>query len=164
MADFAYTVVKLNMKTNSVTFTFSPDFDKADEPIVGKQLLVRKDGSVRTMEQLADPYIYHHKWLFVDEDYQGFDVAKSRNRSLAWMSLSNVNKSLIGRASYWNIEVVPRLNQMTTEDWLCSDDVRRQLKLTTCELAHLRKAGAIRFKKVGNAFLYQVDTGQSTFQ
>tara|TARA_R110002049_G_scaffold285698_4_gene467051 strand:+ start:209908 stop:210510 length:603 start_codon:yes stop_codon:yes gene_type:complete len=153
--DFKYTVVKLNLKTRAVTFTHSHDFDTAEEPIVGKQLLVRDDGSTSMRKPPEDPYIYHHKWLFVADDYKGFDVDESRKRSLAWMSLPDVDKSRIGRASYWDSEVVPRLTEASNEVWLRSEEVRKRLKLTTCELAHMREAGELPFKKQGNAYLYR---------
>jgi len=38
--------------------------------------------------------------------------------------------------------------------WLKSAEIRKKLKLTTCELAHLREAGKLPFKKKGNAYLY----------
>ncbi|QEG02379.1 hypothetical protein Mal15_65000 [Stieleria maiorica] len=155
--DFGYTVVKLNLNTHAITFTQSPDFDTVHEPIVGKQLLVREDGSISMRKPPLDPYIYHHKWLFVDDAYQGFDVEESKTRSSEWMALPDVDRSLIGRASYWNREVVPRLNQITTESWLRSEEVRKRFGWTTCELAHQRDAGNIPFKKVGNAFLYRID-------
>ncbi len=41
--------------------------------------------------------------------------------------------------------------------WVRSDEARKLLKLSTCDLAHARKAGKIPFKKSGNAFLYRVD-------
>ncbi len=42
------------------------------------------------------------------------------------------------------------------DDWYPSADARRLLRLSTCDLAHLREAGKIEFKKVGRAFLYRV--------
>ncbi|MDA7979502.1 MAG: DNA phosphorothioation-associated putative methyltransferase [Pirellulales bacterium] len=106
---FEYTVVKLNIKTEALTFVSSPDFDTADEPVVGRHILVRADGTTQDRKQLDDPYIYHHKWLMVEDTYHGFDVAASRHRSLHWMSLSNVDTARIGRKSYWDAHVVPRI-------------------------------------------------------
>lgn len=120
--------------------------------------VVKLDGIVKVRPALSDPFIYHHKWLFVDDNYPGFDVEESKERSAAWMALPDVDKSLIGRASYWNAEVVPRLMDANSDqNWLRSEEVRRRLKLSTCELAHLRDSGGIRYKKSGNAFLYLVD-------
>jgi len=108
-AGFQYTVVKHNEQNGNVSFVHCPDFDTAHERATGEFAVVRQDGSISLHASLADPYIYHHKWLFVRDDYGGFDLAASQSRSLAWMSLSDVDKSLIGKASYWNRHVVPRL-------------------------------------------------------
>ena len=151
---FVYSVVKLNLQNNSVTFIHSPDFDSADEPQIGAHFLVRQDGSTRESKPLADPYIYHHKWLFVADDYKGFDVAKSKARSVAWLSLANVDKSRIGRLGYWQEHVLPRLN-LAEEQWMKSDEIRKLLKISTCELAHRREAGELEFKKSGNTYLYK---------
>jgi len=35
---------------------------------------------------VGDPLIYHDKWLFVADDYAGFDVAASKRRSAAWLA------------------------------------------------------------------------------
>ncbi len=38
--------------------------------------------------------------------------------------------------------------------WLTSTEVRELLKISTCDLAHLREDGKMRFKKKANAYLY----------
>ncbi len=154
-ASFTYTVIKHNETNGNLSFIHCPDFDIAEEPSTGDYAVVNVDGTTRLHAALIDPYIYHHKWLFVAEDYPGFDVAKSVERSIAWMSLPGIDKSLIGRASFWNAEVVPRIAEDSEHEWLRSDEIRRLLKLTMCELAHLRDAGELPFKKQGNAYLYR---------
>lgn len=106
---FDYTVIKHNETNGNFSFIHCPDFDTAEEPSTGPYAVVKSDGTVKLSSALSDPFIYHHKWLFVDEDYGGFDLSKSVDRSIAWLSLPDVDKSLIGRGSYWNNEVVPRL-------------------------------------------------------
>jgi len=106
---FEYTVVKFNTRTNAITFVHSPDFDTAHEPTVGDQLLVRSDGSVKHMKAPADPWIYHHKWLVVGDDYTGFSVEQAKERSRQWMRLEGLDSSRIGKRSYWHQHVVPRL-------------------------------------------------------
>lgn len=108
--DFVYTVVKLNISTQAVTFVASPDFDRADEPVAGRYFLVREDGTTQDRNQHDDPYIYHHKWLMVQDDYAGFDVDASKQRSRQWLVLQDVDKSRIGRRSFWEQTVVPRLD------------------------------------------------------
>lgn len=106
---FDYNIVKYVPKTGAVTFIQSPDFDTADEPMVGPQLLVKPDGSRKGMNPSSDPWIYHHKWLWVKDDYPGFDVGEAKQRSAAWMSLPDIDYSRIGKKSFWEKNVVPRL-------------------------------------------------------
>jgi len=40
------------------------------------------------------------------------------------------------------------------EEWLTSLEVRKALKISTCDLAHLREKGRIRAEKRGNAYYY----------
>lgn len=107
--NFNYTLVKYNKANDNITFIQSPDWDTADEPIVGPALLVRTDGVVKDITPHGDPWIYHHKWLFVGDDYRGFDVNKSKERSAAWMSLPDIDYSRIGKKSFWEKFVLPRL-------------------------------------------------------
>ena len=107
--DFEYTVVKLNLANNTFSFIQVTDFDTAPEPTVGTVIAVKQDGSCRHMKPPEDPYIYHHKWLFVADDYDGFDVEESKARSRAWMDLADIDRSRIGKKSYWQSKVVPRL-------------------------------------------------------
>ena len=120
--------------------------------------VLRHRAAIRRSElsRPADPYIYHHKWLFVDDDYRGFNVEESKVRSQHWIGLGDVDRSRIGRESYWNEQVIPRLSGTIPVRWVRSDEVRKRLKLSTCDLAHMREAGKIEFKKVGNAFLYRL--------
>ena len=109
IGELDYDIVAL-AKDGSVTFTVSPDWNSSHEPSIGTQILVKPDGTTRVMKAQADPWIYHHKWLFVKDDYTGFDVEESKRRSLDWMSLPNVDKSRIGKKSFWDKNVVPQLS------------------------------------------------------
>ncbi len=40
--------------------------------------------------------------------------------------------------------------------WLKSKDAIKALKVTSCDLMHLRIAGKIEYKKSGNSFLYSL--------
>ncbi len=107
--DFRYTVVKLNLTNQSVSFVEVADFDSALEPTIDTIIIVRPDGSTKRISPPSDPFIYHHKWLFVKDDYDGFDVEQSRARSRAHMALPDIDRRRIGKKNYWNTEVVPRL-------------------------------------------------------
>lgn len=41
------------------------------------------------------------------------------------------------------------------ELWFSSKEIRKKLRLTACELMHLRLDGEITYIKQGNAFLYK---------
>jgi len=45
-------------------------------------------------------------------------------------------------------------NLPANREWLKSQEVRRLLRISTCQLAHLRHEGKLKFRKVGNAYLY----------
>lgn len=102
-----FVVIKYNEINGNVSFIESADFDTADEPEVGDVATVSPEGSVRLRKRLSDPYIYHHKWLFVSDDYVGFDVERSKLRSILWTAFPAIDRRRIGRKSYWEKEVVP---------------------------------------------------------
>ena len=145
---YEYNVVKLNQRNNSVSFILCPNFDLAPEPAITAIIVVSADGITQRRTTPTDPYIYHHKWLFVDDDYRGFDVEESKARSQQWIRLGDVDRSRIGKQSYWQEKVIPRLTGIVPERWLRSNEARKQLKLSTCDLAHAHEAGEIEFKKV----------------
>jgi hypothetical protein len=106
-SDFKYDVVKFNHRTQTVSFLQCPRFDHDPEPAIAAAIIVRPDGTKRLREFRADdPPIYHHKWLFVTDDYTGFDVEESERRSAAWLALPDIDTSRIGRQSYWRAEVL----------------------------------------------------------
>jgi len=112
--DFNYTIVKYDESNGNVTFIQSPDWDTADEPIVGDAILIRGDGSQRFIQQKKSPQIYHHKWLFVNDGYTGFNTEESKNRSIIWLKVPNIEFNKIGYKSYWDSNVVPHINENTT--------------------------------------------------
>ena len=83
--DFKYNCIRWDYKTNKISFQEAPDFDTAREPVVGDYVTVDLiTGKVRTGHS---DYIWHHKWLFVKNDYDGFDVFDSWNWSKKWLSV-----------------------------------------------------------------------------
>ena len=171
---YEYSVVKLNQRNDSVSFIQCPGFDVEHEPAITAILVVNATGQVQRRTTPVDPYIYHHKWLFVLDDYSGFNVAESKTRSERWIALGDVDRSRIGRKSFWEENVVHRLlelpvtkshdiehipsveTQHQDESWYRSADICRILKISTCELAHLRESGGIEFKKIGRSYQYRV--------
>lgn len=102
--NFDYTIIKYNKKTGTLSFIQSPDFDTHDEPIVGNIVRIQTNGEMKTMKQKKDPQIYHHKWNFVSNDYNGFNVKESIERSISWKKVIGNNKEIssrIGTQSFW---------------------------------------------------------------
>lgn len=106
--DYEYIVVQFNWFNNTFSFIQSPDFDTAHEPTVGNSLIVHADRKTKLIKAPRDPWIYHHKWLMVDDNYSGFDISKSKSRSIAWMKL-NPDRSKIGKKSSWLKNILPLL-------------------------------------------------------
>jgi len=44
--------------------------------------------------------------------------------------------------------------------WLSSKETQKSLKVSGCELMHLRVSGKLKFKKQGNAYYYLVNQSQ----
>lgn len=104
--DWDYVIVKINLTTLQCSFIKCDDFDTADEPTVGDSFVVKPDGTTRVVKAPKDPWIYHHKWMMVDTCYGGFDYYESRERSRRWEALANLDKSRIGKKSYWEENVL----------------------------------------------------------
>lgn len=80
---FDYSCIRYSPKTGAISFQEAPDFDTAREPVVGDYITVFPDGTIKTGHS---NYIWHHKWLFVKNDYPGFDVRSSWEWSKLWLS------------------------------------------------------------------------------
>ena len=104
--DFPFDVVRFDRKTWDVCLIEAPGFDHEDEPVIGRSLLIPwSDGPLKLTSPSKNPLIYHHKWMFVADDYSGFDVMTSKRRSIWWKSQMGTDRSLssrIGRLSFWN--------------------------------------------------------------
>jgi hypothetical protein len=155
--DFDYTVVKFVEKESCVSFILCSEFDSEDEPVIGDIVRIDAKGSKRFFRQQADPFIYHHKWLFVMDDYQGFDVEKSKSRSISWLRLDDIDMKRISRKKFWDTHVLPRLSQNSC-NWLSSTRASSALRLSSCELMHFRQTGRLKFIKLGNAYFYDIDS------
>lgn len=101
---FMPVIVRYDDKKDEVCLIESPDFDEADEPTVGRSLLIPMSAPWKITNPPKNPLIYHHKWMFVKDDYQGFDVEESKQRSIWWKSQMGRDRYLsnrIGRLSFW---------------------------------------------------------------
>jgi len=116
-------IVKVNLVESSVLFAETPDWKIATEPAQGRwDRIINLDTDLPEhsfREIQTDPPIYHHKWMFVKDDYPGFDVKESMRWSETWKN-SEVVKGLVndpstkfyrrmGRQSYWQTMVLDKL-------------------------------------------------------
>lgn len=83
--DFEYNCLRYDPKKRQISFQEAPDFDTAREPIVGDYITV--DLINGKVSKGHSNYIWHHKWLWVTNDYTGFNVAESWNWSREWLSV-----------------------------------------------------------------------------
>lgn len=107
--NYQFNILRYDAKNNEIAFINSPDFDSSQEPLVGQSLRVKKFENnfeiSKIQESPKNPLIYHHKWLFVKDDYKGFDINESKKRSIEWKEKLGVDRTLtskIGRLSFWN--------------------------------------------------------------
>ena len=94
-----YNIVCFEKVNKKYTFIAAKDFDTSDEPKVGSYRTAHMNGHHVIMGYSSA--IYHHKWLFVKDDYEGFDVQGSFERSKKWLKLPDVSHSRIGNKVYW---------------------------------------------------------------
>lgn len=82
--DFSYNCLMYDKRTPEVLrFDEAPDFDSAREPTPGNMLSV--DTNTEKIVKRFSPQIWHHKWLWVKDDYKGFDVEESYEWSKKWL-------------------------------------------------------------------------------
>ena len=85
--DGIYTVNTFCYDTKSprvVRFDTCSGFDKMECPVVGQVFYV--DTTTSCISFGAVHQIFHHKWLWVKPDYDGFDVQESYEFSKLWLS------------------------------------------------------------------------------
>lgn len=70
-------------KPETLRFDEAPDFDTAREPMPGKMIAVNT--STYELTERYSNQIWHHKWLWVLDDYEGFDVQASYEWSKTWL-------------------------------------------------------------------------------
>ena len=103
---YDYTVVKYDR--GNITLIYSSDWDSANEPIVDVCYRWKSgewfdaNGKITTPKVLKNGrQIYHNKWQFVGENYDGFDIEEAKARTKLWNAIPNLNKSKIGNKTYW---------------------------------------------------------------
>ncbi len=95
-----YSEVKVSTKKSIVVFQQSPDFDTADEPTSGEYCRVDY-GSEIPAKIRRTRSLWHHKWLWVMDDYEDFNVEESFRRSKVWLEVADIDFKRIGNPKYW---------------------------------------------------------------
>ena len=97
-------IYKIDTKKNTVSFIESKNFDTAREPEVGDAYIVNLNTEkIKIIKSKGQ--IYHHKWMFVADDYAWFDIEKSKKWSKTWQKVfpnDRTIKSRIGYKKYWD--------------------------------------------------------------
>lgn len=91
----SFNTVVYNLSDNSIRFDSSTNFDIDREPCANKFFKVFTNGNVILGHTKS---IWHHKWLWVKDDYSGFNVKESYNWSKTWLGKIT---SPSGSASIW---------------------------------------------------------------
>jgi len=104
--DFIWNAVALDLRGDKVTLMEAPDFDTADEPRVGIYWTVTPG---KPPKRGQTNQIWHHKWLWVDDDYRGFDVEQSFERSQKWLGLPDIPFNKIGNPEFWQKFIAGRV-------------------------------------------------------
>lgn len=79
---FTFNCIMVDRKRNTIRFDEAADFDTAREPSPGDFIEI----NLNTMEMKRghSNMIWHHKWMWVDDDYDGFNVEESYQWSRLW--------------------------------------------------------------------------------
>jgi len=81
-----------------VRFDTCPGFNFQREPMVGTMIFVDVNEG-RIIKEKINNQIYHHKWLWTTENYDGFDVHESYEWSKLW--LGKLPEVASGRVYLW---------------------------------------------------------------
>ena len=98
--DFEYNCIAYYPETHAIQFQAAPGFDTEREPAVGDMINVNAaTGEVNPPKYVGQ--IWHHKWLWVDNDYTGFNVRNAWEWSRTFLNELN-EPSIGGSINSWN--------------------------------------------------------------
>jgi len=105
----SFDIIKYNRKDNILSLIICYEFDEVNEPEIGDSIVFKLNEMDKrghyVVARKNNPQIYHHKWMFVSDDYKGFDVSKNKKRSQMLKNIEDFNKkevkSRIGNYNYW---------------------------------------------------------------
>lgn len=100
-------VVRFNTKNDDdISIMEVKNFDTEREPTIGNSYKIDLDTNSATFtKEKNNPYIYHHKWMFVSDNYNRFDIEESKLWSIKWkktLPKGRKTTSSIGYLKQWN--------------------------------------------------------------
>lgn len=97
-----FQILKYNTSDYSFSTICSPDWDTANEPIVGDSKHYNRNGMFLSSRK-GGTQVYHKKWQFVASNYTGFNIKAAFDRTaLLQRKLNLVQlKNKIGNLVFW---------------------------------------------------------------
>lgn len=99
-----FDIIKYDFKEKVFVFLKTQDFDNQNEPIIDSYLKIDNKSIKEIIYKHKKP-IYHHKWMFVENSYKGFNISESIKRSFDWKNKLGTNKKIsskIGYNDFWD--------------------------------------------------------------
>lgn len=113
-SNFFFNIIRYNLKIRDISFIFSPNFLDSYFPIVSNSIKVKADNlipeikiKIRTFKN--NPPIYHHRWLFVKDDFGGFNVETDFKWSKLWVKTPNLIPNRYGFLRHWVDISLPKI-------------------------------------------------------
>ena len=99
-------IVKYDVKQHKLSLIESPNWNYTFEPFVGTSYVWNLNGNDSGYKVIqprkTNPQIYHQRYLFVDQNYNGFDVeADFQRRKYYEQFLTKEDVKRIGNYDYW---------------------------------------------------------------
>ena len=97
-----FDIIKYDGKTHNISLIKCPTWNFLWEPVVGDSYCFRNLNNYKVIK--GGSKVYHNKWMFVADDYTGFDVQASKRRTeMLENTIENYDKmkSRIGNISVW---------------------------------------------------------------
>ena len=76
---FATECISYNDRTKEIRFEYCPDFDISDTPTI--TATVTYDPKIKSLRYQECNLMIDHKWLYVKDDYTGFNVEEAYNKT-----------------------------------------------------------------------------------
>lgn len=100
--NYKFEVIKYDSRNKRLSLIESDDWNESNEPNVGNGYCIDLNTGINKYIK-GKGQVYHNKWMLVSEDYDGFDIEKSKKRSDLCNSITIIkeNKIKIGYKEYW---------------------------------------------------------------